>query len=99
MAAISPIRHKCRHKFCPNRYDDVIGGDNAFGKKKTGAECMPCFYASQMIQNEQTPEQIETSQQLMEMFTAHFENVGWCWQDVKDAYQRMKDRDPMEFVD
>lgn len=96
--AVKPIRHKCRHKFCFNRYDDVIGGDGAFGKKKTGAECMPCFYASSLIENELTPERVEGNSQFMAEMLPHLERTGWTWQDVKDAYLRMKDRDPQEFL-
>lgn len=89
-ATVQAKRHRCRHKFCPNRYDDVIGGDGAFGSKKTGAECMPCFYAAQFIENGQTPEQIEGSAHVMEMMLPHLEKVGWNWNDVKAAFERMK---------
>jgi hypothetical protein len=51
-------RHKCRHKYCPNLYDDVIGQEGWGGGLK-GAECIPCLYAHQMLDQGQTPEQIE----------------------------------------
>lgn len=83
-------RHRCRHRFCPNHYDDVIGGEGAFGKKKSGAECLPCFYAGQMILSSQTAEEVESAPYLMQAFTEFLEKTGWAWQDVKDSYQRMK---------
>ena len=52
-------RHKCRNPWCNNHYDDVIGGDHAFGQHKAGAVCIPCLYAEQMAEHGQTIEQVE----------------------------------------
>lgn len=86
----APRRYKCRHAFCPNHYTDVIGGDTAFGKHKAGAECIPCLYAAQMVDQGQTIEQVETVPQVLEMFLKVLTMNGWTWQDMKDSYQRMK---------
>jgi len=83
-------RYKCRHAFCPNHYTDVIGGDTAFGKHRSGAVCIPCLYAEQMIEQEQTIEQVEECPEVTEMFTTLLHKAGWTWQDMKDSYQRMK---------
>ena len=85
-------RYKCRHAFCPNHYTDVIGGDTAFGKHKTGAVCVPCFYAEQMIEQGQTIEQVEERPELTEMFVGLLGKTGWTWQDMQDSYQRMRAR-------
>ena len=82
-------RHKCRHPFCPNTYTEVIGGDNAFGKHKAGAVCVPCLYAEQMVSHGQTIEQVERVPALMQMFVGLLSKAGWTWQDMKDSYQRM----------
>jgi hypothetical protein len=84
-----PGRWKCRNAGCNNHYDDVIGGDNAFGKHKAGAECIPCLYAAQMVDHGQTIEQVEAVPQLMEMFTQLLGNTGWTWEHVKEAHARM----------
>jgi hypothetical protein len=83
-------RYKCRHSFCPNRYDDVIGGDNAFGKHKAGAVCVPCLYAEQMVHQGLSIERVEAVPHLMEMFVNLLGNTGWTWQHVKDSFRRME---------
>lgn len=90
--AAGSSRYRCRNKFCPNRYGDVIGGDNAFGKHKAGAVCIPCLYAEQMTEHGQTIDQVEGVPHLMEMFIGLLAKTGWTWQDVKDSYARMKNR-------
>jgi len=91
---------KCRHSDCENRYQDVIGGDNAFGKNKSGAECLPCMYAAQMVEHGQTIEEIESVPHLMKMFTELLRRgagdcryaegkTGWTWEHVKASHARM----------
>ncbi len=82
--------YACRNKFCPNRYDDTIGGDHAFGKKRSGAECIPCLYADQMVNQGLTIEKVEAVPHLMEMFVGLLSKTGWTWQDMKDSYERMR---------
>jgi len=82
-------RHKCRHKFCPHFYDDVIAKEGWGGGMK-GAECIPCLYALQMLDQGQTPEQVEAVPQLMESFVKLLGKTGWTWQHVKDSYERAK---------
>lgn len=74
---------KCR--LCGKGYTDVIGGDNAFGKRKGGAACIPCFYAEQMTDQGLTIEQVEGSPELLESFTSVITKAGWTWQDMKDS--------------
>lgn len=80
--------HRCRQKNCPNTYSDVIGGEMAFGKHYSGAECLPCFYAALIIEYGLTIEQIEQSENFMGMMQPHLEKTGWSWNDVRDSYQR-----------
>ena len=84
-----PRRYPCRNTGCPNYYDDVIGGDNAFGKHKSGAECIPCLYADQMVSHGQTIEQVEAVPHLMDMFLGLLEKTGWTWDHVKEAHKRI----------
>lgn len=81
-------KFRCRQNGCPNTYTDVIGGDMAFGSNYRGADCLPCNFAAQLIQNRQTPEQIKQSPQLMEMFLPFLEKTGWGWADVEASFQR-----------
>jgi hypothetical protein len=81
-------RFKCRQAGCPNTYTNVIGGDNAFGKNHSGADCVPCNIAAQMLDNGQTPEQIEACPQMMELMLQVLKGSGWTWQDVKDSLPR-----------
>ena len=71
---------KCKFPWCPNRYTDVVGGDNAFGKGRKNATCIPCMYAEQMVRHGQTIEQVEALPHLMEMFTDLLAKTGWTWQ-------------------
>jgi hypothetical protein len=82
-------RHNCRHSYCPNQYDDVIGAAG-WGGIQSGGECVPCLYAHQILHQGQTIEQIEAVPQLMQMFTDLLGKTGWTWQDVKDCYERAK---------
>jgi hypothetical protein len=41
-------RHECRRAYCHNLYDEVIGGAG-WGGDGSGAECVPCMYAVQMV--------------------------------------------------
>jgi hypothetical protein len=91
-AKAAPLRYKCRNAGCPNHYSDVIGGDKAFGAHKAGAECVPCLYANQMVDQGTTPEQVEAVPHLMEMFLQLLGNTGWTWQHVKDCHARMAGR-------
>lgn len=77
----------CGKPGCTNRYDDVIGGKNAFGGH--GATCIPCLYAEQMVEHDQTIEQVEAVPQLMQMFTDLLAKTGWNWEDVKASHARM----------
>lgn len=88
-ATLNPVRHKCRNAWCENRYDDIIGGDQAFGKHKAGAVCIPCLYAEQMVSQGQTLEQVEAVPKAMEMFLSLLGKTGWTWQHVKDSYARI----------
>lgn len=88
------MRHKCCNADCLNYYDDVIGGDNAFGKRKAGATCIPCLYAEQMVDGGQTSEQVEAVPRLMEMFLQLLANTGWTWDHVKAAHLRMSQARP-----
>ena len=92
MPAASPVKTgwKGRFKFCPNRYNDVIGGDNAFGKGRKNATCIPCMYAEQMVRQGQTIEQVEAVPHLVAMFTEVLAKNGWTWQNMRDSYERMK---------
>lgn len=84
-------RHKCRHSYCPNHYDDVIGKAGWTQRDSLkGAECVPCLYAVQLSNQGTTPEKVETVPHLMEMFTKLLANTGWTWQHVKDSYQRIQ---------
>ncbi len=80
--------YRCRQQGCPNVYTEVLGGDAAFGMNYSGADCMPCYFAALLVEYGQTPEQIEESEQLMEMFHPFLERTGWSWDNVKDSYQR-----------
>ena len=86
---VKPRRYPCRNAGCPNHYDDVIGGDNAFGKHKSDAKCIPCLYADQMVRQGQSIEQVEAVPKLMEMFLQLLGNTGWTWEHVKEAHKRM----------
>ena len=88
-ASPSAHRHKCRNVDCSNYYDDVIGGDSAFGKHKAGAECIPCLYAAQMVDQGTSVEKVESVPHLMEMFTRLLANTGWTWEHVKEAHARI----------
>jgi hypothetical protein len=59
----------------------------AFGKHPKG-DCIPCGFAAEMIENGQTPEQIEQHAQLMGMFLPFLKNTGWTWDDVKASFLR-----------
>ncbi len=78
-------RQKCSNSSCPNRYDDVVG----VGVRMKGSICIPCLYAEQMIDQGQTPEQVEGVQHLLEHFEAVLAKAGWTWQHIKDSYRRM----------
>lgn len=80
--------HKCRQKGCPNTYTHVVGGIGAFGARMSGADCLPCFYAAQLLENGQTPEQIEAVPQIMELFLPHLTEAGWTWEHVKASFER-----------
>lgn len=79
-------RHKCRRPYCNNYYTDVIGDC----WPTTGAECVPCMYALQMVSQGTTPEQVEAVPQLTESFLDLLEKTGWTWQHVKDSYARIQ---------
>jgi hypothetical protein len=78
-------RHKCRRPYCPNHYTDVIGDC----WPQSGAECIPCLYAIQMVSQGTTPEQVEAVPELLENFISLLEKTGWSWQHVKDSYSRI----------
>jgi hypothetical protein len=84
-------RHKCRHSYCPNYYDDVVG-KAGWTQHATldGAECLPCLYANQIADGGKTIEEIEAVPAMVAMFESTLGPMGWGWQDVKDAYQRVK---------
>lgn len=82
------MNHKCRHKECPNTYDDVVGGDMAFGRNKRGAECLPCFYADQLLEQDLTPERVAAVPVIVDSFNEHLSRTGWTWRDVEAAYAR-----------
>jgi hypothetical protein len=65
-------------------------GQEGWGGGLKGAECIPCLYAHQMLDQGQTPEQIEAVLPLMESFVQLLGKTGWTWQDVKDSYERAK---------
>lgn len=81
-------RHRCRQTGCPNTYVFVLGGDMAFGRHYQDGECIPCFYAALLLEYGLTPERVENSEQMMEMFLPHLDKMGWTWNDVRDSYQR-----------
>jgi hypothetical protein len=80
-------KYHCRQKGCPNTYTDVLGGDAAFGKNYGGGDCMPCYFAAQIVEYGLTPEQVEKSE-LGAMMKPFLEKTGWIWGDVEDSYQR-----------
>jgi len=82
-------RYKCRRPYCPNYYDDIVGA-SGWGNIKSGAECLPCLYAMQMVSHGQTPEQIEESPHMVNEFNSTLDKMGWSWQDIKDSYARIK---------
>jgi len=59
----------------------------AFGKHPTG-DCIPCFLAAEMIENGQTPEQVEAVPQLMELMLSFLGKTGWVWGDLKASFDR-----------
>jgi hypothetical protein len=81
-------RYKCRHSYCPNYYDDVIG-QGGWGTNPKKAECVPCLYAHQLLSQGQTPQDVESIPQFIEMFNSALPPMGWTWQHVKDCYQRL----------
>lgn len=90
-ATKTPKRHKCRHPYCSNMYDDVVGQKGwTQHASLAGAECIPCLYVQQMLDHNQTIEQIEAIPDVMNMFTELLSKTGWKWQDVKDSYARAK---------
>jgi hypothetical protein len=82
-------RYKCRNAGCSNHYDDIIGGDTAFGNHKAGAVCIPCLYADQMVSHGQTIEQVEAVPLLMAQFSGLLARTGWTWEHVKESHKRM----------
>lgn len=85
---MSVKRYRCRNSFCDNEYDDVIGGDTAFGKHKAGAVCIPCLYTEQMVNQDLTIEKVEGVPDLMEMFLTLLGKTGWTWEHVKESFRR-----------
>src|SRR5437016_3618693 len=84
------VRYKCRNSYCPNHYDGIIGQTGWTQKAGLkGAECIPCLYAGQMVDQGQTIAQVEAHPHLMGMFVNLLGNTGWTWQHVKDSYERM----------
>ncbi len=90
--AHSQRRYKCRNTFCGNRYDDVIGGENAFGSNKAGGVCIPCLYAEQMARQGQTIEQVEAVPKLLSMFTDLLQKTGWTWEHLKASFELHRKR-------
>lgn len=90
MSSPKAQRHyRCKQKDCPNMFTDVLGGNNAFGANaKKSADCIPCNIAAQMIENNQTPEQIEAVPQMMELMQSTLRKTGWTWEHVKDSLAR-----------
>jgi len=82
------MEHNCRQQGCPNRYDDVIGVW-PLGKKLSGADCLPCYYAGLMKYIGQSPEDIEQAPELMSTFITHLATMGWTWGQVKGSYARL----------
>jgi len=88
-------RRKCRRSFCPNYYDDVIGSPGSWGKGAK-AECIPCLFACQMVDQGQTIEQIEAVPDLMSQFATLLESTGWTWEDVKQSFGRLSSLVPAD---
>lgn len=83
-------RYKCRNSFCTNHYDEIIGGDKAFGSKKTGAVCIPCLYAAQLLDTGLTLDKVDETPHVKRMFLGLLAKTGWTWDDMIFSYQRMK---------
>jgi len=91
-----PSRYRCRnHKTigCPNTYTEVIGEDGAGGsgwgrKKRSGADCLPCYYAGTMRQVGSTPEMVEAVPKFMLEFSLSLARGGWTWSDVQESFAR-----------
>lgn len=81
-------KYKCRRPYCSNHYDDVIGADG-WGGVMSGAECVPCMYAMQMVSQGTTVEQVEGNSELLGAFHELLSKTGWTWQHVKDSYSRI----------
>jgi hypothetical protein len=81
-------RRKCRRSYCPNHYDEDIGAPGSWGKNARG-ECVPCFFAMQMVELGNTIERIEAFPAYMAEIIPFLEKCGWDWQDVKDSYARI----------
>ncbi len=80
-------RGHCRQKECPNQFDEMIGGEQAFGKRLVG-DCIPCLIAAQLVDVGKGLDLIEGNPQMLEMTAAHLENTGWTWADLVASYGR-----------
>ncbi len=82
---MSTRQYRCAQKGCPNTYTDLIG--QGWGRK-SGADCLPCYYAALIRQQGQVPEDIEAVSELLDQMSTHLSTLGWTWQHVKDSYVR-----------
>lgn len=80
-------RFRCAQKTCPNTYNEVIGGDG-WGGTKSGADCLPCYFAGMIRQTGSTPERIEGNLEFMAMMETNLRKGGWTWQQVKESFAR-----------
>jgi hypothetical protein len=81
--------YKCRNKWCQKRYTDVVG-KQGWTQKDTlrGAECIPCLYAKQMVQQGITPERVQAETPTMvEAFETSLGPMGWRWSDIAESYK------------
>lgn len=83
-------RHKCRRKYCPNFYDELIGEPGSWSKRDKGGECVPCMFAIQLASQGMEPDTVSSSSELAGQFDSFLSKTGWCWQDVIDSYQRIQ---------
>lgn len=78
-----PRVQKCRHTFCQNRYDDVIG----MGERKTGAVCLPCHFAERLIEEQRTPVEVKSHATLFDAMTQFLYATGWKWEHVETSFR------------
>jgi len=78
---------KCVQKGCKNTYTDIVGS-SCWSLK--GATCLPCFYAGQMKQNGQTPEQIQAVPAIFSPLCESLAKMGWGWEQLTHSYYNIQ---------